>query len=57
MLSQLVLKCKDGSISIHFFLFVSDFRGQGKRLKHFKVSNFNFGKSNLGTGAFTLYSA
>lgn len=31
-LSQLILKCKDGSISILFFLFDSDFRGQRKRL-------------------------
>lgn len=55
MLSQLILKCKDGSISIHFFLFGSDFRDQ-KRFKHFKVSNFSFSKNSLGTGAFTLSS-
>lgn len=57
MLSQLLLKCTNGSISIHFFLFDSDFRGQGKRFKHLKVSNFSFGKNNLGTGFFTLSSA
>lgn len=55
MLSQLILKCKDGSISIHFFLFGSDFTDQ-KRFKHFKVSNFSFSKNSLGTGAFTLSS-
>lgn len=54
--SQIILKCRDGSISIHFFLFDSDFRGQGKRCKHFRVSNFPFGKNSLGIGAFTLSS-